>query len=193
MSLFNLHIFSFMRFRFISFLLFVVFVVAGCALDYNNYPYNNDVQESSVAEPSTTTTEPVVTDVPAADVVSESTSEPVSEDVSEPVVESAPVSEPVVVESQTKFFDVSGSQFSFTPNTLTVNKGDTVVINFSTTDVSHGFSLTEFNFSLAATTPGTVVTGSFVADQAGTFIFSCNASCGSGHSEMKGTLLVEEK
>jgi cytochrome c oxidase subunit II len=40
---------------------------------------------------------------------------------------------------------------------------------------------------------GEPVTLEFVADKAGTFGFSCSEYCGSGHSSMRGRLVVAEK
>lgn len=96
-------------------------------------------------------------------------------------------SEPVV--NATKTFDVVASQYAFTPETLTVNAGDTVVINLSTDDVPHGFSIPDFGVN-ATITPGKTKAVEFVADAAGSYTFSCSVACGSGHNSMRGTLVV---
>lgn len=90
----------------------------------------------------------------------------------------------------TKTFDVTASQFEFSPSTITVSKGDTVVLNLTSEDVPHGFSLADFNIS-ETLTPGKTKQVTFVADQVGTFSFSCSIVCGSGHSAMKGSLIVQ--
>lgn len=94
-------------------------------------------------------------------------------------------------EATIQTFDVVATQFEFTPSTITVNKGDTVQLNLSSEDVPHGFALSAFNVS-ETLTPGKTKTVEFVADQAGTFTFSCNIVCGAGHSGMSGQLIVEE-
>ena len=91
--------------------------------------------------------------------------------------------------AETKTFDVVASQFAFSPDTLTVNVGDTVVINLTSSDVPHGFSLSDFGIS-ETITPGKTKTVEFVADQAGTFSFTCSVVCGAGHSGMRGSLVV---
>lgn len=91
--------------------------------------------------------------------------------------------------AEIKTFDVVAEQFSFSPSTLTVNQGDSVVLNLTTSDVPHGFSLPEFGVATTIT-PGKTSTVEFVADQSGTFSFSCSVVCGAGHTDMSGTLVV---
>lgn len=202
-----------MRVHLFSFFLLVILVISGCALDYNDYPYGEDPQAVPVStvteEPATTVSEDISVAATEETTIAVPDSATSTESVESTSVDSVDTSqtapqetsvvetqaEPSVTEvsePQTVTFDVTASQFSFTPSTLTVRKGDTVVINLSTVDVPHGFAVTDFNFSLSATTPGQVVSGSFVPDQAGTFTFFCNVSCGTGHSSMKGTLVVTE-
>ena len=80
-------------------------------------------------------------------------------------------------------------RFSFDPNVITVNKGDTVRLHITSADAAHGISLPEFdvNAYLAA---GKTVEVEFVADQPGDFPFRCNVFCGDGHKSMTGMLVV---
>lgn len=94
-------------------------------------------------------------------------------------------------EPTTQTFDITASQFAFDPSTITVKKGDTVVLNITSEDVPHGFSLPEFDVN-ETLSPGSTKTVEFVADQAGSFSFTCSVVCGSGHSTMSGKLVVEE-
>lgn len=89
----------------------------------------------------------------------------------------------------TQTFDVVAQQFEFSPASITVNQGDTVVLNLTTADVPHGFSLPQFDVN-ETITPGKTKTVEFVADTAGTFSFACSVVCGAGHSGMTGTLVV---
>jgi cytochrome c oxidase subunit II len=91
--------------------------------------------------------------------------------------------------STTKTFTMTASQFAFDPSTITVNKGDTVVIKVKSTDVTHGFALPDFGIDQKLE-PNNEVTITFVADKTGTFTFFCNVPCGVGHREMKGTITV---
>lgn len=88
-----------------------------------------------------------------------------------------------------KEFNMTAQKFQFTPSTITVNKGDQVVINTVSLDVTHGFSLPEYNI-VETINPGSTTTIRFTADKAGQFTFSCSVYCGSGHSSMSGTLIV---
>ena len=88
-------------------------------------------------------------------------------------------------------FNITARQWSFDPAVITVNKGDTVLLHIQSVDVTHGFAITEFNVN-STLTAGQTTDVEFVADQAGTFSFFCSVFCGSGHSDMQGTLIVEE-
>ncbi len=87
-------------------------------------------------------------------------------------------------------FTMTARQWEFSPDTITVNKGDTVVLSIRSIDVAHGFALPEFGVN-ERLEPGKVVEVEFVADKTGTFSFFCSVLCGAGHSDMKGTLVVE--
>ncbi|MBI2426522.1 MAG: cupredoxin domain-containing protein [Candidatus Kerfeldbacteria bacterium] len=89
----------------------------------------------------------------------------------------------------TKTFSMTARQWQFDPSTITVDEGDTVILNITSEDVTHGFFISAFDVS-ETLTPGQTTTVQFVADEDGTFSFSCNISCGSGHSTMRGTLVV---
>lgn len=90
----------------------------------------------------------------------------------------------------TKSFSMTAQQFSFSPSTITVSEGDTVNLSIKSVDVDHGFSISEFgvNTTLSA---GKTTNVSFVADKQGTYTFFCSVYCGSGHSNMTGTLVVK--
>jgi cytochrome c oxidase subunit 2 len=86
---------------------------------------------------------------------------------------------------------MTAKQFEFSPSTITVKKGETVKLTVTSEDVQHGLSIPDFGVSLSLS-PGVPATATFVADKTGTFQFMCNNFCGSGHSGMKGTLVVTE-
>jgi heme/copper-type cytochrome/quinol oxidase subunit 2 len=75
---------------------------------------------------------------------------------------------------------------------IQVNKGDVVVFKLKSMDVVHGFSFRDAGIIISdGIQPGKVKLVSFVAEEAGTFTFSCNAICGDNHQNMQGTLVVK--
>jgi cytochrome c oxidase subunit 2 len=88
-----------------------------------------------------------------------------------------------------KVIRLSAKKFEYSPTEITVKKGEPVVIEISSEDVRHGFTLPDFGIR-ADIKPGTVSRVSFTPDKAGKFTFACDVFCGSGHEEMSGTLTV---
>ncbi len=84
------------------------------------------------------------------------------------------------------------SQFSFSPSTITVKKGERLKITVTSKDVTHSLFIPEFNVNSGPVANGQSSTVEFLADKAGTFEFRCATTCGVGHKDMKGTLIVEE-
>lgn len=84
---------------------------------------------------------------------------------------------------------VVSSDWSFSPNVITVKKGTTLRVHFTAVDNEHGFAIDEYNLDVQAA-PGQTKTFDFVADKAGTFTIYCSVPCGSGHRDMKATLVV---
>ncbi len=79
--------------------------------------------------------------------------------------------------------------WEFEPETITVNRGDTVKLSIYSEDIDHGFALSEYGIN-EVVAPGETVIVEFVADKAGTFNTFCSVPCGSGHGEMRGSLVV---
>lgn len=166
---------------------------AGCASTDTN---TNTVITTTTDDADTALLVPVDPDsaVEETVVIAEDTeadnedAEEIAED-SEADTEDAEETEETVTAPTTQTFDMVAQQFEFSPSTITVNVGDTVVLNLTTSDVPHGFSLPQFDVSTTIT-PGKTKTVEFVADEAGTFTFSCSVVCGSGHSGMKGQIVV---
>jgi cytochrome c oxidase subunit 2 len=92
-----------------------------------------------------------------------------------------------------KTIDVTASRFQFEPATISVAQGDNVRLRLHSVDRSHAFAIKAFRVKALIPNGGETVTVEFVADQAGTFAFTCSEYCGTGHSEMKGTLVVRAK
>lgn len=113
-----------------------------------------------------------------------------SEPSEEPVEEATEPEEPEPAAPVVKTFSMTAKQWEFTPSTITVNKGDQVVLSITSTDVKHGFAIPAFGVNVDLN-PNQTTTVRFTADQAGTHKFRCSVLCGSGHGGMTGTLIVK--
>ena len=86
-------------------------------------------------------------------------------------------------------FEMTTKQWEFEPNQLIVEQGQIVTIRLVSTDVPHGFAITEYNI-YTFVPAGQTVDISFVATEAGVFEIFCNIFCGEGHSTHRGQLIV---
>lgn len=114
--------------------------------------------------------------------------EPTLPDVPEP--EPEPTVPPPAPEPETHTFNMTAERFKFSPSQITVNQGDTVKLNITASDVTHGILISEFGIS-EMLAPDETVLVEFVATKKGTFPYICSVFCGSGHGSMKGTLVVQ--
>lgn len=80
--------------------------------------------------------------------------------------------------------------WQFEPPEIKVKENERVRFLIKSIDVDHGFFLPAFGINQRLK-PGQEVTVEFVADKKGEYQFFCNVYCGSGHSDMKGKLVVE--
>lgn len=101
------------------------------------------------------------------------------------------VEEKVVAPSgEVKEIKVTARQFQFEPATIEVNKGDKVRLIVTSIDVPHGIAIPEYGIN-ERLDPGKPVTIEFTAEKEGTFTTFCSVFCGSGHSNMKGKIVVK--
>ena len=84
-----------------------------------------------------------------------------------------------------RLISLHAARFQYTPNVITVKKGERVKITLTNTDTTHGIVIPDLSVS-------GIDSVEFTPDRAGTFEFRCPTFCGSGHGGMKGTLIVEE-
>lgn len=94
-------------------------------------------------------------------------------------------------EPKEKAITLTVKKFEYSPAEITVKKGEPVVIEVSSQDVKHGFSLPDFGIRTDIK-PGSISRISFTPDKAGRFAFVCDVFCGVGHEDMSGTLIVTE-
>ncbi|MEK7545353.1 MAG: cupredoxin domain-containing protein [Patescibacteria group bacterium] len=185
----------------IATLLLTLGVLSGC----KTKPQPEDAvvaPEATVTENESATAEGEITDgdVREEKVVPEKTETQTKEEVpakeEKPAVK-AEVKTEVKVETKTetpkaqiKTFNMVAKNFTFAPSTITVNEGDTVRINLSSTEGTHGLVIPDFGVNKVVS-QGAPVVLEFVASKKGTFGFRCSVMCGEGHGDMKGTLIVQ--
>lgn len=80
--------------------------------------------------------------------------------------------------------------FEFVPSEVRVKEGERVRLVITNEDVPHGIAIPAFNVNQHIDEGGTA-TVEFTADKAGEYPFFCNVFCGSGHRDMRGSLIVE--
>jgi cytochrome c oxidase subunit 2 len=80
-------------------------------------------------------------------------------------------------------------RFRFSPSTLELKLGESVVLEISSLDRKHGFAAPDFDVDIEVTA-GKPVRVRLTATRAGTFAFHCSIFCGSGHEDMQGVLVV---
>lgn len=101
----------------------------------------------------------------------------------------APIPAAPQASHKTRTFLVEASQFAYSPEELSVNPGDTVVIQLVSMDVVHGLYIDDYNLSVEAD-PGQTQTLTFTANKPGSFRIRCNVTCGAMHPFMIGKLNV---
>ncbi|MEK6817280.1 MAG: cupredoxin domain-containing protein [Nanoarchaeota archaeon] len=79
---------------------------------------------------------------------------------------------------------IDAKMFEFNPNVIKVKEGERIKLIINSLDVEHSISIPELRIDIHDE-------GIFVANKKGTFNFYCHTYCGSGHSAMKGVLIVE--
>ena len=97
--------------------------------------------------------------------------------------------EKIASSDNVKEFRMTAKQFAFEPAVIEVNKGDKVRLIVTSVDVPHGIAVPEYGIN-ERLDPGKPVTIEFTAEKEGTFTTFCSAFCGSGHSSMKGKIIV---
>src|SRR5690349_7947018 len=82
--------------------------------------------------------------------------------------------EPSVNASKFRDFNISAGSYFFKPNSMTVNKGDTVRITVVNSGGYHDFVIDEFNTRTNRLQAGETETITFVANKSGTFEYYCS-------------------
>lgn len=97
----------------------------------------------------------------------------------------------VILDPHARVFEVKGVNYGFDTKKITVKKGETVTINFVSTDGFHDWVLDEFKAATQRVQPGVPTSVTFIADKVGTFEYYCSVGSHRAHG-MVGTFVVEE-
>ncbi len=81
-------------------------------------------------------------------------------------------------------------RFEYSKNVIVLKKGQPVVIEITSLDVPHGFSVPEFNVRVDMVLPGKVSRVRFTPDKEGAFAYLCDILCGAGQEQLEGRLFV---
>ena len=88
--------------------------------------------------------------------------------------------------------EITASRFRFEPSVVEVDKGQSVRLILRSADTDHGLAIKAYGVKVAIPKGGAPVSVDLVATQAGRFPMECSEYCGSGHSRMRGELVVVE-
>ena len=97
----------------------------------------------------------------------------------------------VMIDPNAQVFEVRGVNYSFDVSEIKVKKGETVTINFESTDGFHDLVIDAFNVKTKKVQPGAKTSITFVANEAGTFEYYCSIGSHRAHG-MVGKLVVIE-
>ncbi len=99
---------------------------------------------------------------------------------------------PLAAGDQTpRTISITAKRFSFTPNEITVKKGEEVTLVIQSKDVSHGLVIEDLGVRTDVK-KGQSAEVKFTPETAGTFEGKCAHFCGTGHGSMTLTVHVTE-
>jgi mono/diheme cytochrome c family protein len=78
----------------------------------------------------------------------------------------------------------------WTPERITVQRGERIRLRISSADVVHGFSIPKLGIHVDWIEPGKVAEVEFTADRPGRYAFQCTVWCQLGHWRMRGVIEV---
>jgi cytochrome c oxidase subunit 2 len=94
-----------------------------------------------------------------------------------------------LAQSNERVIKVVAKKFDYTPATIELTKGETVVLELTSVDVTMGFNSPDFHVRTDIV-PGKTTTVRVTADKVGKFEFFCDVFCGDGHEDMSGVFIV---
>ncbi len=99
---------------------------------------------------------------------------------------------PPAQESQPRKITVTAKKYEFQPSRIELKAGEAVEITFQSEDTKHGFECKDLKLDKVVFDKETPATVTLTPEKAGTYEFKCAKFCGTGHSKMKGEIVVAE-
>ncbi len=91
---------------------------------------------------------------------------------------------------QPRVVEITARRFEFQPSQITVKQGEPVVLHVKSLDVTHGFYQKALGID-ATIMPNRTTDVPVTAKAPGRYVTICDHFCGSGHGNMKMTIVVE--
>jgi cytochrome c oxidase subunit 2 len=91
-----------------------------------------------------------------------------------------------------RVIEITAKRFAFSPNQITIKKGETVKLRLTSEDVTHGFFMRALKID-EDIQPGTPTEITLTPQTAGTFTTICDHFCGANHGNMNMTITVVEQ
>jgi cytochrome c oxidase subunit 2 len=91
---------------------------------------------------------------------------------------------------ESKVIEITAKRYGFTPDKITLTKGETVTLRLHSEDVTHGFFSRQLKID-ETIEPGKTAEVTLTPQTAGTFTTICDHFCGAGHGNMAMTIVVE--
>lgn len=90
-----------------------------------------------------------------------------------------------------RIIKITAERYNYEPDRIVLKRGEPVILQLVSEDRLHGFHVKALGIR-ADVLPGMPVRVRVVPDKAGTFPFTCDVFCGSGHPDMSGVITVLE-
>ena len=90
-----------------------------------------------------------------------------------------------------KVIEITAKKFEFSPNEITLKKGEPVILRVTSLDRVHGFMSKPLKFDTDIAV-GKATDVAITPDSAGAYPVICDHYCGTGHGNMKMTVTVVE-
>ena len=103
----------------------------------------------------------------------------------------AVASPPARAQDEPRVIVITAKRFEFSPNQITLAKGETVKLQIKSEDVTHGLFVRPLGIDTEIV-PGRVTELTVTPETAGTYRAICDHFCGAGHGGMKMTIVVAE-